>query len=217
VRKIPPLILTQILFAKGMKGRFGTGQENDTFQERQAEFFGDIQVLRAEVPNEGVAFDPDKPLPKDGFFLTSQILRVISEPAPAGSPPSTPNRNFLRAWDNAYVTSADSALQADVITYDSRSNLILAQGEEGRGVTFAQQKGLGQPSSPGSASAVEFNPKTGAGWAPNSDVIQFFDAKTGTRPQHVPPPDPNAKPTKKPKQPFRVPNNNYERRGFTGQ
>jgi hypothetical protein len=200
-----------------MKGRFGTGQENDTTQDRQAEFFGDIQLLRAEVPSERVALDPDDPLPKDGFFLTSQILRVISEPPPRGSPPATPARNLIRAWDNAYVEGSDSRIQADVITYDSQSDLIYANGEEGRGVSFAQQVGLGQSASTSYAQAMQFNPKTGAGRAIGSDIVHFLDKRTGTRPAQVLPPDPNAKPKKKPRLPYRVPNNNYERRGFTGQ
>ena len=35
---IPPLVLTKIKFVTGMRGRFGTGKQNDKTDERWAEF-----------------------------------------------------------------------------------------------------------------------------------------------------------------------------------
>jgi hypothetical protein len=216
--KVPPLILTQIFFSTGMHGRFGTGQVNDTQRERWSEFFGDIELERAEVVNERVAFDFDKELPPDGFFLTSQILRVIQEPPPPGAPASTPTRSFLKAWDKVTVKKGEAeGLLCDVAIYDSSSDLIHAYGEAGRGVTLVQQNGLGQPASTTTSRAVRYNTKTGAANSDNADTLHFFDKKTGVRPTHIPPPDPNAKPKKRGKLPYRLAPNNWERRGFTGQ
>jgi hypothetical protein len=217
-RQVPPLILTQIFFINGMHGRFGTGQANDTSQERWSEFFGDVELMRAEVPNEGIAFDFDKELPPDGFFLTSQILRVIQEPPPPGSPASAPTRSFLKAWDKVAVKKGEtSGLLSDVGIYDSSSDLIHAYGEEGRGVTLVQQDGLGQPASTTTARSVRYNVKTGGASSDNADALHFFDKRTGTRPGFVPPPDPNSKPRKKGRPLFKIPNTNWERRGFSGQ
>jgi hypothetical protein len=217
-RRIPPLVLTQISFTNGMRGRFGTGQATDTAQERWSEFFGDIQFLRAEVASEKVAFDFDQPLPSDGFFMTSQILRVIQEPPPPDAPASAPARSFAKAWDNVTVNKGGTAvIQSDVGTYDSASDQLYAYGEGNRGVVVVQQDGIGQPASTGYGKAVEFNVKSGAVHFINSSILQGFDRRTGTRPAHVPPPDPNAKPKKKVKPLFRIPNGNMERRGFTGQ
>ena len=49
------------------------------------------------------------------------------------------------------------------------------------------------------------------------DVMQMLDKRTGTRPTPVAPPDPNAKPPKPRKNPYRPPPNNVERKGFTGR
>ncbi|HZW29694.1 MAG TPA: hypothetical protein VFF52_03250, partial [Isosphaeraceae bacterium] len=220
-RRIPPLILTQIEFTTGMRGRLGTGQANDTQQTRWSEFFGDIELVRAEVPtDEGSksVLDPDKPLPPDGFFLTSQILRVIQEPPPAGAPASTPARSFLKAWDNVTVNKAEeSGLQCDIATYDSATDQLYAYGEANREVALIQQSGPGQPPSRSSAQAVQYNVKTGTGTSVGSDVVNIFDKKTGARPPHIPPPDPNAKPKKKKKNTkYQIPQTNLERRGFTG-
>ena len=217
-RKLGPLVLTQIFFKKGMKGRFGSGSENDATEEQSALFFGDIELRRAEIRSVDDAFNFDKPLPEDGFDLTSQILRVIQEPRPAGAPASTPARTFLKAWDNVLVKKGRSAaLSSDVATYDSATEQLYAYGEGDRGVEMVQQYGVGQQASPSYGKAAEFNVKTGAGHFVNSDVIQMFDKRTGSRPGYVGAPDPNLKAKKKRAQPFKVPNNNMERRGFTGQ
>jgi hypothetical protein len=211
------LVLTQIDFTTGMRGRLGTGQANDTQQVRWSEFFGEIELVRSQVDDDSVTLNPDKPLHPDGFFLTSKILRVIQEPPPAGAPTSTPARNYLKAWDNVTVNKGEvSALQCDIATYDSSSDQLYAYGEGDREVALVQQKGAGQPPSRSSARAVQYNVKTGAGYSVGSDVVQVIDYRTGGRPGHVPPPDPNAKPPKKPKRLYKIPQTNTERKGFTG-
>jgi len=214
--EIPPLVLTQIHFKKGMIGRFGSGKEEDTLETRWSEFYGDIESMRAKVPDARARLDPDK-LPSDGLFLTGQTLRLITEPPPVGSPKSASSRSFMKAWEKAYVSSSDKMLQGDVITYDSYKDLIYSYGENGRGVIYAQQHAFGQPTSPGSARAVQLNPKTGALHLVDSDTIQMIDKNTGIRPGPTKPGDPYAKNKKPPKKPFKLPTMNVERRGFTGQ
>ena len=154
----PSLVLTQIDFKKGMRGRFGTGKENDRTETRWAEFFGDIEAVHAKVANTYATLNGDK-LPSDGFFLTGQTMRVITEPPPVGSPPATLPRKYVKAWENAFVRSTDWRIGADVVTYDSYKDLIYAVGESGHNVIYAQQHAAGQPTSPGSAQAVQLNPK----------------------------------------------------------
>jgi hypothetical protein len=211
-----PLVLTQIKFTREMIGRFGTGKSTDKTETRWADFFGDIEAARAPVPNETKRIDYDRP-PADTYFLTSQTMRVVSEPPPPGSPENTPERKFLKAWENAYATTSDTMIQADTITYDSHNDLIYANGQEGRLVLVEQQVGPGQPGSPMRAEAVRVNPKTGAADAIGPNALQMLDKKTGTRPTFVAPPDPNYKPPKPRKNPYKPPANNIERKGFGGR
>ena len=64
----------------------GAGQAGDTRQERWSEFFGNIQFLRTQVLHDGVMLNPDDRLSEDGFYLTSQMLRIIQEPPPPARP-----------------------------------------------------------------------------------------------------------------------------------
>jgi hypothetical protein len=214
--QIPPLVLTQVRFTTGMRGRFGTGNGSDASETRWAEFFGNVQAARAQVKTVKSVINEDK-LPPDGFFLTGQVLRVITEPPAPGLPPSTPARKYVKAWDKAAVRNSDTVITADVITYDSGKDLIYANGEQGRGVSFAQQYAVGQPSKMGGSRAVQLNPKTGMLNLIDSERIQMIDKKTGERPTRIAPPDPNKKPPKKRKPLYKLPNNTMERRGFTGQ
>ena len=201
-----------------MQGKFLTGQEDDQSQERAALFFGDIQFRHAEVNSVDESFDFDQPLPEKGFYMTSQILRLIQEPPPAGSPAATPARTFAKAWDEVTVNKGQAAvLQSDMATYDSGTDKLYAYGEGNRGVVLAQQYGVGQRPSPAHAKAVQFNVKTGTFKLINSDVVQLFDKRTGSRPGYVPRPDPNAPKKKKRNPVFKVPNQNLERRGFSAQ
>ena len=206
----------QVKFNTEMRGRMGAGQANDTRQERWSEFFGDIEFLRSQVLNDGVILNPDDRL-EDGFYLTSQILRIIQEPPPAGSPEKTPARSFAKAWDRVHVNKGETmAIEADVTTYDSGTDLLWAYGEGERGVTFAQQAAPGQPLSANYGKAFQYNVKSHAGRSVRSDSLNFIDHKTGARPGNVAMPDPTAPAKKKGKKPFFVPNTNLERRGFTG-
>ena len=195
-------------------GQAGSAKSNGQPATHWSQFFGDIEVCRAQVPTETSDLDPDN-LPRDGFFMTGQTLRVISEPPPATAPPSTPARNYLKAWDRARVTSIDKTLDADVITYDTYKDLFFAYSEEGRRVIFGDQHAPGQPASTSSGKAVQFNPKTGAANVIDSDSMRLLDKKTGIRPRPEAAPDPFAKPKKPYKKPYRTPPTNIDRRGFT--
>jgi hypothetical protein len=194
----------------------GTGKENDKYENRRAEFFGDVDAVRGEVASVSSELSFDK-LPTSGFSLTGQTLRVITEPPPVGAPASTPARNYLKVWDKAYARDSTSTIQADVITYDSYKDKIYAYGEQGRQVLFAQQYAPGQPASVASAGSMQFNPKTHASYSVDTSTVMAVDKKTGTRPTAATATDPNAKKKKPPRRPFRLPPSNMERRGFTGQ
>ena len=216
-KPIMPLILTQIKFSKEMQGRFGTGKDTDKNEPRWAEFFTNVEAARGPVADVLLkhAFDYDR-LPQDCYFLTSQMMRVVTEPPPPGSPENAPSRNFLKAWDEANARTKDTTIVADVITYDSQNDLIYANGQEGRPVQVVQQTAPGQPGSVTRSEAVRVNPKTGAADVTAPSVIQMLEAKTGTRPIPYPEPDPNTKPPKTPKPSYKTPRSNVERRGFTG-
>jgi hypothetical protein len=214
--EVPPLVLTQIYFVNGMMGQVGSGKAINKSETRWSQFFGDIEVCRAQVPTERSILDPDK-LPRDGFFLTGQTLRVITEPPPATAPPSTPARNYLKAWDRARVTSVDKTLGADVITYDTYKDLFYAYGEQGRSVIFGDQHAPGQDASFGSGKAVQFNPKTGQANGIDSNSWSALDKKTGVRPAPAWAPDPYAKPKKPYKRPYRTAPTNVDRRNFDAQ
>jgi hypothetical protein len=216
VNKLAPLVLTQIHFLKGMRGYLGSSNKHSQLEPHWYDFFGDIELGRAKVktPESQLNFDR---LPTDGMFLTGQTLSVRTEPPPVGSPVSTPARDYVKAWENAYVHSSDKSLQADVITYDSEKDLIYAFGQGGRGVIYAQQHAAGQPSTSGAARAVELHPKTGAAHFIDNTSVQLIDKNSGARPTAATPTDPDFKKKKPPKKGFRIPSNNVERRGFTGQ
>ena len=108
-------------------------------------------------------------------------------------------------------------LSADVITYDSYKDLVYAYGEDGHSVLFAEQHAAGQPMSPGSAEAVQLNPKTGGIHLIDSNTVGLIDKNTGYRPTATGPDDPYAKKKKAVKKPFKLPTVNVERRGWTGQ
>jgi hypothetical protein len=212
-----PLILMQVKFRDGMKGRVGAGQANDTRQERWSEFFGNIEFLRSAVKHEGVVLNPDDRLSPDGFYLTSQMLRIIQEPPRPGSLEKTSARNWAKAFDQVHVNRGEAfTIESDVATFDSDSDQLLAYGENGHRVSFAQQAVAGQPPSAGTARSVQYNVKTHAWSQVEGSNVMWVDHKTGVRPVPMSVPDPTAPPKPKFKQPFRVPNTNIERRGFTG-
>ena len=214
--ELPSLVLTQIHFGKGMRGRFGSTRERDQTEPQWYHFFGDVELARAKVSSQKLMFNFDK-LPDDRLKLTSQTLSVRTEPPPPGAPRSAPARDYVKAWENAYVDSSDKSLQADVITYDSEKDLVYAFGEGRRGVTYADQIASGQPYTQGLAKAVRFNPKTGAARFVENASVQLIDKNSGARPGAGTLVDPDFKKKKPPKKGFRIQSNNVERRGFTGQ
>lgn len=220
VKTIPPLILTQIQFARSMHGRFGTSNKSGESGTRTAEFFGDVEVIRSPVSQENVILDRKdwsyRP-PREVYFLTAQTLRVMTEPPLAGSPPNAPARHWMKAWENASLSTTDKILQGDVITYTSSNDLFYAYGEDGHQVTIAQQTGTGQPGSPTRQQALSYHPKSGGMNLVNPQYISLIDGKTGTRPWVEHAPDPEAKPKKKTKRAIKPRTAPMERRGFSGR
>jgi len=150
--------------------------------------------------------------------MTADMLRVINEPPPPGSAQTSGGRNFLKAWDNAYVRSGDTALQADVITYDSLNDLVFANGLEGRPVQVVKQGAPGQTVSPGRAAAVRFNPKSKSVDLIGPEGFQFIEDRTGTRPGVINPSQIKPKDDKdRPSRPRRGYTNPVERQGFKGR
>jgi hypothetical protein len=226
-RTSQPLVLMQVKFSNGMKGRVGSGRAKDTDEERWSEFYGNIEFLRSKVKDSALrilpggpqeVLSPDQRLSDDGFYLTSQMLRIIQEPPPVGSPDKTPARNWAKAWDKVHINKGESiSIESDVATYDSATDLVWAYGEDEHGVTMVQQLGPGQQASVNHGKAVQYNLKTRTGRNIGADVINLIDKRTGARPSNQGIPDPTAQPKKKGKMPYKVPNTNLERRGFTGQ
>ncbi len=219
--EIPSLVLTRITFIKGMRSQPGTGGEEDKLATHWYEFFGDVQLGRAKVRDGQSTLDFDK-LPSDSIFLTGQTLRFITEPPPVGSPASAPGRDYGKVWENAFFRNIDKAfladsITADVITYDSEKDLIYAYGEGGRGITYGQQHAPGQPASSGTARALRFHPKSGSMDFIDNTSIQLIDKNSGARPPRAEAIDTDAKTKKPPKKGYRIPSNNLERRGFSGQ
>ncbi|WP_337177499.1 hypothetical protein [Paludisphaera sp.] len=214
--RLAPLVLTQILFKGEMRGRFGTGKANDVDDQRWAEFHGAVETMRGPVKTERDTFNPDR-LPAEVTSITSNILRVINEPPPPGAGTTSGGRTFLKAWDDVNIRARDSALQADIVSYDSLNDLAFAKGTEGRSVQILQQRGVGQTGSPGTADVVQLNPKTGALEVKNPGVWRLIDERTGTRPTVVDPKRAGDDAGEKKRQkPFRPPTNPAERRGFSG-
>jgi hypothetical protein len=215
VRPLPPLTLTQIYFTDGMTGRVGSGRESDKTERREANFYGDVEALHGQVEGPGAVFDFDRP-PANSEFLTSQMLRVVSEPSADTRNPDAPPRNWLRAWDNAVARSDDKTIQADEITFDSQNDLFWAYGHEGRMVLIVQQNQIGQPATEVPARALRYNHKTREAKPIEPASIAVVDAKTGTRPKLADiPADPERKRPKRQK--YRNLRSSIERKDFTGR
>lgn len=213
----PPLVVTQVKFRKGMTGRFGAGKLTDRQETRRADFFGDIEVVHGPVPDAEALLDPDN-LPRDAQFMTSQILRVVSEPkvGKAGQP-DPPPVYLLRAWENAVVTSGDKTITADTITFDSEKQLFWAYGEGGRPVVVAQQEQVGLGFSNLTGRAAVYNHQTGQARVIEPSGLQILDARTGIRPGPVSATPEVAKPQLPKRRPLRNPAGNLnDRKGFRG-
>ena len=195
-----------------MVGRFGSGKVEDKSEIRWADFFGEVEALRGKVPNAEAVLDPDNRA-ADDLFLTSNILRVVSEPSPIN--PDAPPRNLLAAWENAFASDSDKTIQADRITFDSTTNLFYAYGDDGREVLISQQDQFGQPASFSRSGGVRFNAKTGQSSLIDPKIASMIQARTGTRPTPGYAPKDIA-PRNQKRTPFRNPRN-IERKDFTGR
>lgn len=212
VKALAPLKLTVIEFSKSMKGRYIAGKDADKVEPRWADFEGDVQTLHAEVADEKVRLDFDRP-PEDGMFLTSNTLRVISEPT---LDPASPTRNFLKARENAQARTNTETIQGDVITYDSLKQLFYAYSDEGRDVVVVHTPGPGQIPSNTNARAVQVNRRTGESQLIDPEKFQLVDDKTGSRPGLVK--EGAIKPYKPQRAPLRLPGRSVtERRGMNGR
>ncbi len=209
----PQLELTQIYFTNRMYGRFGTGQAGDTSESRFADFFGDVDVLRAKVPDTNTTIDPDN-RPIDTQAITSQILRVRSEPT---RDPKTPQRYLMRAWEDAYATSEGKTIQADTITYDSLDGKFWAYGEDEKEVVIAEQTVFGQPGSTTRGRAAMYNSRDGQAQLVEPSSIAWINRATGERPTVVKPKKDDSKIKRPPRAKFRTLRGNFERNSFTGR
>ncbi len=214
---LPPLVLTQIYFTVEMNGRFGSSAETDKTETRRATFYGDVEALRCRVDSPSATLDPDR-RPFESTFLTSQILRVISEPPTAlelEKDPKAPARTFLRAWENAMAASDFKTILADTITYDSLESNFYAYGENGHDVQIIQQVAIGQVPMVAPGRSIRHNTKTGESVIIDPKSANVFDIKTGYRPL-APKPKKDEKPRIPNRKKFQSARGNIERKDFTG-
>ena len=59
----PALMLTQIRFRNGMRGRFGSGKDADRTETRRADFFKDVEAMHAKVANRAIRSSTPTPSP----------------------------------------------------------------------------------------------------------------------------------------------------------
>ena len=85
-----------------MKGRFGTGKETDKTATRWAEFFTNIEAARGPVRDARSL--RLRPAPPEAYFLTSQTMRVVTEPPPPGSARELPVAELPQGLGEAYAT-----------------------------------------------------------------------------------------------------------------
>jgi hypothetical protein len=219
----PPLELTRIRFEQGMDGKApgvqldekegDKGKDKKKPTPKEAHFSGDVQVMRAEVADDEADLDPDRP-PAQYMLMTSRRLDVASEPAPPDS--KATSRTLLKARGDAHVNTEDRAIQGDRIHHDSLDDVFWIYGDENE-VRIAQQAGVGQPSSHGQGSIVEYNHKNGAMKVRDPRNFLFVDPKTAIRATPMAP-EPEKEEKKKPRKIVRPPtNSDKERRGFSGR
>ena len=218
----PTVKLTKIHFTELMKGRFGVAREGVDTETRTGEFVGNVQTANAIVRGAGSGLDFDRldRIP-DAVFLTSDILRVRSEPPPANSKPQTQARQLLYAQGNAAARTVDRIIQGDRITYDSSTDLMYIYGDDGKEVVMLEQKSPGQVGNRTGAKAAKYNNRTRQFELTDPQSIQFYDLKSGERPKAFypdlggTPKKPDIKPM--PRMPLQRPGrNSTERSGFTG-
>ncbi len=213
--------LTKIKYATGMQGRFGVAKDRTENEQREAEFYGDVQAANATVSGyvrDDIDFDRLTRWP-DYVFLTSDVLNVISYPLPAGSKPA--NKQLLEARVNALARAQFDSINADRITYNSQNSLMYAYGEDGKEVAITKQDSAGQRPSTQRGKTVRYNNVTHQYDIDDPQAMSFADLKSGVRGRAFAPdlggtpklPDPKPLPrTPLPRQ-GKV---STERNGFTG-
>ncbi len=207
-----PFNLTRVAFYNGMHGRLGYDPDapNDTGTNRAADFFGNVQVINAQVSDEFRDLNIDKP-PQDFVFLSSEWLEVESLGDPAN--PKDP-RNLIRAKGTATARSSSMSTQGDQIHFDSREDLFHVIGLNGREVTMAHQSRPGEPASIARGTALVYNNRTGESQLVDPQSIQLVDRNSGRRPTVDKPGSAATKPTPT-RTPLRLPpSSNKERRSF---
>ncbi|HWE39731.1 MAG TPA: hypothetical protein VG406_24490, partial [Isosphaeraceae bacterium] len=217
-RKYGDWELTQVAFADEMYGRFGVATGDEQPEPRTADFYGRVTTANAPVKNEYTPIDFDR-MPPGARYLTSDRLRVVDYPPPKGSKGVaayqivTADGGTVQARDDTHV------LQGDYIHYDTQKGQFYAYGEEGRKVSIAEQKLVGQEMSKNRLDALMYNTKTKEMEEINPFQILLVDGK-GARLGAVPPPlqPGEARKPRPPRQPLRPPPRmNTERRDFNGR
>ena len=180
-KKLPPIELTKVKYADGMQGRFGVAKNQVADnQPREAVFVGSVESADAIVGHKNSDIDFDRPNLKDYVFLSSDNLHVFSYP-PAD--PKDSARSLLNARGNAAARTTDSLIQADLITYDSKTELTYAYGLDGKEVSLAKQDAPGQPASTTRGKTLRYNKLTRESDFKDPQAITFTDLKTGIRPK----------------------------------
>jgi hypothetical protein len=207
-----PFNLTRVAFFNGMQGRLGydPNAPKDATTNRSADFFGNVQVVNAQVTDEFRDLNIDKP-PQDFVFLSSEWLEVESLGDPAN--PKEP-RNLIRAKGTATARSSTMSTQGDQIHFDSREEQFHVVGVNGREVTLAHQNRPGEPPSIARGTALVYNNRTGESQLVDPQTIQIVDKNSGRRPS-VERPGTDAPKAAPGRAPLRLPpSSNKERRSF---
>lgn len=175
-----PFNLTRVEFLNRMQGRLGFDPQakSGVNADRSADFFGNVQVINAQVTDEYRDINIDKP-PADFVFLSSEWLEV--ESLANADKPKEP-RNLIRAKGMATARSATMSTQGDEIHFDSSDEKFHVIGLNGKEVTLAHQTRPGQPPSIARGTALVYNNKSGESQLVDPKSIQLVDPNSGRRP-----------------------------------
>ncbi len=209
-----PFNLTRVEFLNRMQGRLGFDPQAKSTEnaDRSADFFGNVQVVNAQVTDEYRDINIDKP-PADFVFLSSEWLEVESLANP--EKPKEP-RNLIRAKGMATARSSTMSTQGDEIHFDSTDEKFHVIGLNGKEVTLAHQTRPGQPPSIARGTALVYNNRTGESQLVDPKSIQLVDPNSGKRPGILNAPAERIGGTNGPRRaPLRLPSaNDKERRSF---
>lgn len=175
-----PFNLTRVEFLNRMQGRIGFDPQAKSSQnaDRTADFFGNVQIVNAQVTDEYRDVSIDKP-PADFVFLSSEWLEVESLANP-DKPKEA--RNLIRAKGTATARSSTMSTQGDEIHFDSADEKFHVIGLNGKEVTLAHQTRPGQPPSIARGTALVYNNRTGESQLVDPQSIQLVDPNSGRRP-----------------------------------